>query len=48
MAVSDVRQRTMPMPEDRVTGQPLAYKEAVLLTNPTNPELRGEVLTIKS
>ncbi|XP_031283521.1 probable rhamnogalacturonate lyase B [Pistacia vera] len=43
MAISDERQRIMPMPEDRVTGQPLAYPEAVLLTNPTNPELRGEV-----
>lgn len=43
MALSDDRQRVMPMPEDRVTGQPLAYPEAVLLTNPINPELRGEV-----
>ncbi|XP_015579690.2 probable rhamnogalacturonate lyase B isoform X1 [Ricinus communis] len=43
MAVSDDRQRIMPMPEDRATGQPLAYPEAVLLTRPTNPELRGEV-----
>ncbi|KAL5714696.1 rhamnogalacturonan endolyase [Ranunculus cassubicifolius] len=43
MALSDDRQKTMPMPEDRDTGQPLAYKEAVLLTNPTNPALKGEV-----
>ncbi|XP_065874912.1 uncharacterized protein [Euphorbia lathyris] len=43
MAVSDDRQRIMPMPEDRITGQPLAYPEAVLLTNPINPELKGEV-----
>ncbi|XP_012081709.1 probable rhamnogalacturonate lyase B isoform X2 [Jatropha curcas] len=43
MAVSDDRQRIMPMPEDRIRGSPLAYPEAVLLTNPTNPDLRGEV-----
>ncbi|XP_031249888.1 probable rhamnogalacturonate lyase B isoform X2 [Pistacia vera] len=43
MAISEERQRVMPMPEDRATGQPLAYPEAVLLTKPTNPELRGEV-----
>ncbi|KAF5191988.1 Rhamnogalacturonate lyase [Thalictrum thalictroides] len=43
MAISDERQRIMPMPEDRDTGQPLAYKEAVLLTNPINPDLKGEV-----
>ncbi|GAV73071.1 Rhamnogal_lyase domain-containing protein [Cephalotus follicularis] len=43
MAISDSRQRIMPMPEDRNTGFALAYPEAVLLTNPTNPELRGEV-----
>lgn len=43
MAISDDRQRIMPMPEDRATGQPLAYPEAVLLTNPINPDLRGEV-----
>ncbi|XP_073147151.1 uncharacterized protein [Henckelia pumila] len=43
MAMSDVRQRVMPMPIDRSTGVVLAYPEAVLLTNPTNPELKGEV-----
>ncbi|CAN1787472.1 Rhamnogalacturonate lyase [Linum perenne] len=43
MAISDYKQRVMPMPEDRVTGQPLAYPEAVLLTHPINPDLRGEV-----
>ncbi|KAI3451278.1 hypothetical protein Pfo_007943 [Paulownia fortunei] len=43
MAMSDVRQRVMPTPEDRMSGQRLEYKEAVLLTNPTNPEFRGEV-----
>ncbi|KAJ4714593.1 Rhamnogalacturonate lyase family protein [Melia azedarach] len=40
MALSDVRQRIMPMPEDRATGVPLAYPEAVLFTNRTNPKLK--------
>ncbi|KMT06942.1 hypothetical protein BVRB_6g152780 isoform A [Beta vulgaris subsp. vulgaris] len=43
MAISDDRQRIMPLPHDRESGLPLAFKEAVLLTNPTNPDLRGEV-----
>ncbi|VFQ99017.1 unnamed protein product [Cuscuta campestris] len=45
MAVADNRQRFMPLPDDRLHGrcQPLAYQEAVLLVNPINPELRGEV-----
>ncbi|KAL5220219.1 hypothetical protein ABZP36_024932 [Zizania latifolia] len=45
MALADDRQRIMPMPEDRVPprGQQLAYPEAVLLVDPVNPELRGEV-----
>ncbi|KAL8152956.1 hypothetical protein V2J09_010716 [Rumex salicifolius] len=43
MAVSDERQRIMPMPQDRDSGHPLAFKEAVLLTNPINTSLRGEV-----
>lgn len=43
MAVSDDRQRFMPMPEDRLTGQVLDYPEAVLLTRPSNQALRGEV-----
>ncbi|KAK9678872.1 hypothetical protein RND81_11G238200 [Saponaria officinalis] len=43
MAVSDKIQRIMPMLQDRTSGQPLAYKEAVLLTHPTNPDLKGEV-----
>ncbi|OIT27777.1 PREDICTED: probable rhamnogalacturonate lyase B [Nicotiana attenuata] len=43
MAISDERQRVMPMPVDRETGKVLDYKEAVLLTNPTNPDLKGEV-----
>ncbi|XP_020242828.1 probable rhamnogalacturonate lyase B isoform X2 [Asparagus officinalis] len=45
MALADNRQRIMPMPDDRLPGrgQQLAYPEAVLLTNPINPELRDEV-----
>ncbi|XP_055828892.1 probable rhamnogalacturonate lyase B isoform X2 [Solanum dulcamara] len=43
MAISDERQRIMPMPVDRETGKVLDYKEAVLLTDPTNPNLKGEV-----
>ncbi|KAG8383630.1 hypothetical protein BUALT_Bualt04G0034000 [Buddleja alternifolia] len=43
MAMSDERQRNMPMPVDRNTGRVLDYPEAVLLTNPTNPDLKGEV-----
>ncbi|XP_042019051.1 rhamnogalacturonate lyase-like [Salvia splendens] len=43
MAISDERQRFMPMYEDRKSGEPLAYKEAVLLKNATNPEFNGEV-----
>ncbi|GLT93697.1 hypothetical protein SLE2022_114760 [Rubroshorea leprosula] len=45
MAVADNRQRKMPLPDDRLTGrcQPLAYPEAVLLFNPVDPELTGEV-----
>ncbi|MCD7456965.1 hypothetical protein HAX54_033732 [Datura stramonium] len=43
MAISDERQRIMPMPADRDTGKVLDYKEAVLLTDPTNPDLKGEV-----
>lgn len=46
MAMADNRQRFMPLPDDRSTGrgQPLAYPEAVLLVNPVEPELKGEVL----
>ncbi|KAK4261416.1 hypothetical protein QN277_004417 [Acacia crassicarpa] len=43
MAISDTRQRYMPSMKDRETGQPLAYPEAVLLTNPSNEDFRGEV-----
>ncbi|XP_059634547.1 probable rhamnogalacturonate lyase B isoform X2 [Cornus florida] len=45
MAVADNRKRFMPLPDDRLPGrgQPLAYPEAVLLVNPLEPELKGEV-----
>lgn len=43
MALSDTRQRIMPRASDRDHGLKLAYPEAVLLTNPSNPDLRGEV-----
>ncbi|KAM1223200.1 hypothetical protein TB2_010495 [Malus domestica] len=45
MAISDDRQRFMPTAEDREGdhSQTLAYREAVLLTNPSNPEFKGEV-----
>lgn len=46
MAMADTRQRIMPMPDDRLPprGQQLAYPEAVLLVNPINPDLKGEVI----
>ncbi|KAJ8772900.1 hypothetical protein K2173_028077 [Erythroxylum novogranatense] len=45
MAISDKRQRSMPLPDDRIPprGQPLAYPEAVLLVHPIEPEYKGEV-----
>ncbi|CAI0474265.1 unnamed protein product [Linum tenue] len=43
MAVSDDIQRMMPAYKDRMTGQKLAYPEAVLLTSPIEPEFKGEV-----
>ncbi|RLM99730.1 rhamnogalacturonate lyase-like isoform X1 [Panicum miliaceum] len=45
MAVSDDIQRYMPSAADRDEphGTPLAYKEAVLLTNPKEPQFKGEV-----
>ncbi|EYU30913.1 hypothetical protein MIMGU_mgv1a018512mg [Erythranthe guttata] len=43
MAVSDSRQRFMPKVKDRENGKVLDYKEAVLLTNATNPAFNGEV-----
>lgn len=44
MAVSDDRQRIMPNCKDRENGKVLDYPEAVLLTNPANEFLRGEVI----
>ncbi|KAI3899343.1 hypothetical protein MKW92_003789 [Papaver armeniacum] len=43
MTITDTRQREMPTFQDRLHGKPLAYPEAVLLTNPVNPSHRGEV-----
>ncbi|XP_047054495.1 probable rhamnogalacturonate lyase B isoform X1 [Lolium rigidum] len=45
MAMADNRQRIMPMPDDRLPprGRQLAYPEAVLLVDPINPKLKGEV-----
>ncbi|KAE8675654.1 Cinnamyl alcohol dehydrogenase 6 [Hibiscus syriacus] len=45
MAISDTRRGIMPRGEDRdsTRSQILAFKEAVLLTNPSNPQLKGEV-----
>lgn len=46
MAMSEVRQRIMPTNDDRERGERLQYKEAILLTNPTNPEFKGEVIKL--
>ncbi|KAK1354657.1 Rhamnogalacturonan endolyase [Heracleum sosnowskyi] len=45
MAISDERQRYMPTRKDRKAPRSveLAYHEARLLTNPSNPSLKGEV-----
>ena len=45
MAITDDRQRFMPLPDDRLPdrGQALAYPEAVLLVNPVEPQFKGEV-----
>lgn len=45
MAISDEKQRIMPMPEDlhRGRGEQLIVPESVLLVNPINPDLKGEV-----
>lgn len=43
MALSDTRQMVMSTDEDRAKGETLAYKEAVLLTNTTNPHLKVKV-----
>ncbi|XP_023544015.1 probable rhamnogalacturonate lyase C [Cucurbita pepo subsp. pepo] len=45
MAISDEKQRIMPMPEDLHPGrgEELIVPESVLLVNPINPDLKGEV-----
>ncbi|KAF5176062.1 Rhamnogalacturonate lyase [Thalictrum thalictroides] len=45
MAITDNKQRIMPMPEDRLPNRckELIVPEAVLLTNPINPDLKGQV-----
>ncbi|GMP75516.1 hypothetical protein CsSME_00032572 [Camellia sinensis var. sinensis] len=45
MAISDEKQRIMPMPEDILPdrSKQLIVPESVLLTNPINPDLKGEV-----
>ncbi|XP_047312801.1 rhamnogalacturonate lyase B-like [Impatiens glandulifera] len=43
MAVSDTRQGIMPTEEDRIRGISLDYKEAVLLTDPSNPFFKDKV-----
>lgn len=44
MAISDEKQRIMPMPEDLLPGRgkQLIVPESVLLVNPINPDPRGE------
>ncbi|CAK9186563.1 unnamed protein product [Ilex paraguariensis] len=46
MAMADNKRRFMPLPDDRNSTrcQVLAYPEAVLLVNPVEPELIGEVM----
>ncbi|CAB4275756.1 unnamed protein product [Prunus armeniaca] len=45
MAITDEKQRIMPMPEDLLPGRgkQLIVPESVLLVNPINPDLKGEV-----
>ncbi|XP_027094504.1 uncharacterized protein [Coffea arabica] len=45
MAISDDRQRYMPLPDDRLPprGEELAFPEAVRLVDPIEPEFKGEV-----
>ncbi|KAL6282025.1 hypothetical protein ACE6H2_012954 [Prunus campanulata] len=47
MAITDEKQRIMPMPEDLLPGRgkQLIVPESVLLVNPINPDLKGEVCT---
>jgi len=46
MAISDDIQRHMPSAADRDAPRaaPLAYKEAVLLVHPIEPQFKGEVV----
>lgn len=48
MAVSEERQRYMPLPDDRKPGRGMAldYPEAVKLINPIEQEFTGEVLSL--
>ncbi|XP_027150046.1 probable rhamnogalacturonate lyase B isoform X1 [Coffea eugenioides] len=45
MAISDDRQRYIPLPDDRLPprGEELAFPEAVRLVDPIEPEFKGEV-----
>ncbi|GAY35216.1 hypothetical protein CUMW_014990 [Citrus unshiu] len=45
MAITDEKQRIMPLPEDLLPGRgkQLIVPESVLLVNPINPDLKGEV-----
>ncbi|KAL1566775.1 rhamnogalacturonan endolyase [Salvia divinorum] len=43
MVISDDMQREMPTANDRKMGRTLDFKEAVVLENPINPALQGEV-----
>ncbi|KAF8391533.1 hypothetical protein HHK36_023838 [Tetracentron sinense] len=45
IAITDEKQRIMPMPEDllRGRGEQLIVPESVLLINPINPDLKGQV-----
>jgi rhamnogalacturonan endolyase len=49
MAIQDDIQRYMPSAAERDPphGQPLDYKEAVLLVNPTEQQFKGEVNQLK-
>lgn len=44
MAITDEKQRIMPMPEDLLPqrSKQLIVPESVLLVNPINPDLKGE------
>ena len=45
MAISDEKQRVMPMPQDLLPdrSEELIVPESVLLVDPINPDLKGEV-----